>query len=102
MSGPLFQTPEEVGRQAIENDVHLIGVSTLAGAHKSLIPELIEYLRGEGRGDILVIAGGVIPKIDHPALREAGCVAMFGPGTTVPAAASELLDKLLQMRGKSE
>ena len=100
--GPLFQTPEEVGRQAIENDVHLIGVSTLAGAHKSLIPELIEYLRGEGRGDILVIAGGVIPKIDHPALREAGCVAMFGPGTTVPAAASELLDKLLQMRGKSE
>ena len=92
--GPLFQTPEEVARQAIENDVHLCGISTLAGSHKTLIPELVALLRQQGRGDIRVVAGGVIPKQDWPALRAAGVAEVFGPGTVIPEAAIRLLDLL--------
>jgi methylmalonyl-CoA mutase len=95
--GPLFQTPDEVARQAIENDVHLCGISTLAGGHKTLVPELLALLRQRGRPDILVVAGGVIPAQDEPALRAAGVAEVFGPGTVIPAAAIKLLD-LLAMR----
>jgi len=92
--GPLFQTPDEVAKQAIENDVHVCGISTLAGAHKTLVPELVENLRERGRGDILVVAGGVIPEQDWPALRDAGVAEVFGPGTVIPKAAVALLDIL--------
>jgi methylmalonyl-CoA mutase len=92
--GPLFQTPDEVCKQAIENDVHMVGVSTLAGGHKTLVPELVDLLKQQGRADILVVAGGVIPEQDWPALRAAGVAAIFGPGTVIPAAAVQLLDLL--------
>jgi methylmalonyl-CoA mutase len=92
--GPLFQTPEEVAKQAIENDVHLCGISTLAGGHKTLVPELVRLLRERGRGDILVVAGGVIPEQDWAALRAAGVADIFGPGTVIPTAAVRLLDLL--------
>jgi methylmalonyl-CoA mutase len=92
--GPLFQTPEEVARQAIENDVHVVGISTLAGGHRTLVPRLIELLREQGRPEILVVAGGVIPDADVARLRDAGCAAVFGPGTVIPTAACELLDLL--------
>ena len=92
--GPLFQTPAEVMKQAIENDVHICGISTLAGGHKTLLPELVQLLRGAGRGDILVVAGGVIPEPDHAALRAAGVVEIFGPGTVIPTAALRLCDLL--------
>jgi methylmalonyl-CoA mutase len=92
--GPLFQTPEEVAKQAIENDVHLCGISTLAGGHKTLVPELVRLLKQQGRGDILVVAGGVIPEQDEPALRAAGVADIFGPGTVIPTAAIRLLDLL--------
>jgi methylmalonyl-CoA mutase len=89
--GPLFQTPDEVARQAIENDVHIVGISSLAGGHRTLVPALIEALRAAGADDVLVVAGGVIPRPDHEALREAGCAAIFGPGTVIPDAARDLL-----------
>jgi len=92
--GPLFQTPMEVAQQAIENDAHIVGVSTLAGSHKTLIPQLIQELRSQGRPDILVVVGGVIPDQDREALTSAGCAAVFGPGTVIPAAARKLLDLL--------
>jgi len=92
--GPLFQTPDEVAKQAIENDVHVCGISTLAGGHKTLVPELIETLRKQGRGDIQVVAGGVIPEQDWDALRAAGVAEVFGPGTVIPKAAVALLDLL--------
>lgn len=92
--GPLFQTPAEVARQAIDNDVHLVGASTLAGGHKTLVPQLIAALAAEGAQDIRVIAGGVIPQSDYQELKDAGCVAVFGPGTVIPQAALELLDLL--------
>ena len=94
--GPLFQTPEETVRQAIENDVHLIGASSLAGAHRTLVPELVKRLAEDGRSDILVVAGGVIPEQDIPALKDAGVTAVFGPGTVIPNAAGQLLDTLLE------
>jgi len=94
--GPLFQTPDEVARQAIENDVHICGISTLAGGHKTLVPQLVELLRKQGRGDILVVAGGVIPEQDVPALREAGVAEVFGPGTVIPKAAVALIELLEQ------
>ena len=94
--GPLFQTPDEVAKQAIENDVHLCGISTLAGAHKTLVPELVELLREQGRGDILVVTGGVIPEQDWAALRAAGVAEVFGPGTVIPKAAVALLGLLEQ------
>lgn len=94
--GPLFQTPREVARQAAENDVHVVGISSLAGGHKTLLPELIEELRKLGRDDILVIAGGVIPPHDHEFLHKAGVSFIFGPGTAVTTAATRVLEKLLE------
>lgn len=92
--GPLFQTPAEAAIQAAENDVHILGISSMAGAHNSLLPETLAKLEEIGRGDIQVILGGIIPESDHKALKEAGVLAIFGPGTAIPAAAIELLDKL--------
>jgi methylmalonyl-CoA mutase len=89
--GPLFQTPEEAARDAIENDVHVVGVSTLAAAHRTLVPELLDQLRKEGADDILVVIGGVVPPQDHEPLRRAGVAAVYGPGTNIPAAASEIM-----------
>ncbi|MDY0097776.1 MAG: methylmalonyl-CoA mutase [Bacteroidales bacterium] len=93
--GPLFQIPAEAARQAVENDVHVLGVSSLAAGHKTLIPELIAELRKLGREDILVIAGGVIPPQDYQFLYNAGVAAIFGPGTPVSQAAREILEILL-------
>jgi methylmalonyl-CoA mutase len=98
--GPLFQTPEEAARQAVENDVHLVGVSSQAAGHKTLVPELVRALREAGAGDILVICGGVIPPKDHPFLKEAGVAAVYGPGTHIPSAAAEIL-ALLRRRVKA-
>lgn len=92
---PLFQTPNEVAKQAIENDVHILGVSSLAGAHKTLLPQVIEALKGYGRDDIMVIVGGVIPKQDYQFLFDAGVVAVFGPGTKISDAAIQLLEILI-------
>jgi methylmalonyl-CoA mutase len=92
--GPLFATPEEAARQAVENDVHVIGVSSLAAGHMTLVPDLKQALEKEGRGDIMVVVGGVIPPSDYPALFAAGAEAVFGPGTNIPAAAMDLLAKL--------
>jgi methylmalonyl-CoA mutase len=89
--GPLFQTPREVARHAVENDVHVVGVSSLAGAHRTLVPQLIEELKRLGRDDILVIVGGVVPPQDYDLLRQAGAAAVFGPGTVIPAAARQIL-----------
>ncbi|RMF97026.1 MAG: methylmalonyl-CoA mutase [Gammaproteobacteria bacterium] len=89
--GPLFQTPEEAARHAIENDVHVVGVSSQAAGHKTLVPQLIEALEAQGAGDILVVCGGVIPPQDHAPLKAAGVAAVFGPGTNIPAAAREVL-----------
>lgn len=93
--GPLFQTPDEVAKQAIENDVHIVGASSLAGGHKTLIPELVQELDRQGRGDILVVAGGIIPENDHEALYEKGIVDIFGPGTIISKAAIRILNKLM-------
>ncbi len=92
--GPLFQTPEEAARQAVENDVHIIGVSSLAAGHLTLVPALREALEAQGRGDIMIVVGGVIPPQDYPALYEAGAKAIFGPGTSIADAAIDLLEKL--------
>jgi methylmalonyl-CoA mutase len=92
--GPLFQTPEEAARHAIENDVHLVGVSSQAAGHKTLVPQLIGALRAQGASDILVVCGGVIPPQDHAFLKDAGVAAIFGPGTNIPAAAGEVLELL--------
>jgi methylmalonyl-CoA mutase len=92
--GPLFQTPEEVARQAVENDVHICGISTLAGAHKTLVPELMALLKKMQRPDILVVAGGVIPQQDMVTLKEQGVAAVFGPGTVITKAAIDLLTLL--------
>ncbi len=92
--GPLFATPDEAARQAVENDVHIIGVSSLAAGHLTLVPDLEAALEKEGRGDIMIVVGGVIPPSDYPALFEAGAKAVFGPGTNIPRAAADLLDKL--------
>jgi methylmalonyl-CoA mutase len=94
--GPLFQTPAEVARQAVEADVHVVGVSTLAAGHLTLVPELKAALAELGRGDILVVVGGVIPPQDVDALREAGAAAIFPPGTVIADAAASLLDQLTQ------
>ena len=94
--GPLFQTPAEAARQAVENDVHLLGVSSLAAGHKTLIPQVIGELKKLGREDILVIAGGVIPPQDYQFLYDAGVAAIFGPGTSVSKTAKQILSLLLQ------
>jgi methylmalonyl-CoA mutase len=98
--GPLFQTPAETGRQAVENDVHIIGVSSLAAGHKTLVPQLIDELKKLGREDIMVIVGGVIPAQDYDFLHKAGVVAIFGPGTVISDAAIKLLDILIESRGE--
>lgn len=95
--GPLFQTPEEAAKQAVENDVHVLGVSSLAAGHKTLIPQVMEALEKEGRDDILVVAGGVIPKQDYDFLYEKGVVGVFGPGTKIARAASDILNLLLSV-----
>ncbi|MCC6215088.1 MAG: methylmalonyl-CoA mutase [Polyangiaceae bacterium] len=92
--GPLFQTPAEAARQAIENDVHVVGVSSQAAGHTALVPALIAELRAQGGGDVLVVCGGVIPQSDYAALEAAGVGAIFGPGTPVPASARRVLDLL--------
>ena len=92
--GPLFSTPEEVARQAVENDVHIVGVSSLAAGHLTLVPELKAALDKEGRGDIMIVVGGVIPQGDYDALFRAGAKAVFGPGTNIAAAAADLIGKL--------
>ena len=99
--GPLFSTPEEVARQAVENDVHIVGVSSLAAGHLTLAPELRAALEAEGRGDIMIVIGGVIPPADYPALFAAGAKAVFGPGTNIPEAAADLLIKLNAALGYS-
>ncbi len=92
--GSLFATPEEVARQAVENDVHIVGVSSHAAGHKTLVPQLITALKAAGRGDILVVCGGVIPAQDYSVLEQAGVAAIFGPGTNIPVAAEKVLGLL--------
>jgi methylmalonyl-CoA mutase len=96
--GPLFQTPAEAARQAVENDVHVLGVSSLAAGHKTLVPQVIDELKKLGREDIMVIVGGVIPSQDYDFLYKAGAVAIFGPGTKIPAAAIQMLEILISSR----
>ncbi|HOT54154.1 MAG TPA: methylmalonyl-CoA mutase family protein, partial [Bacteroidales bacterium] len=98
--GPLFQTPEEAARQAVENDVHIVGVSSLAAGHKTLVPQVVKTLREMGREDIMVIVGGVIPGQDYQELYDAGAVAVFGPGTPVSLCAIRMLELLEQQSDK--
>jgi methylmalonyl-CoA mutase len=97
--GPLFQTPAETARQAVENDVHIVGVSSLAAGHLTLIPQLRDELARLGREDIMIVAGGVIPPQDYPALFEAGAAAVFGPGTVIGDAAVKLVRELADRLG---
>ncbi|MGN7941738.1 methylmalonyl-CoA mutase [Virgibacillus sp. 6R] len=97
--GPLFQTPEETARQAVENDVHIIGMSSLAAGHKTLLHQLKSELRKQGRDDIIVIVGGVIPYKDYEELLEMGAAEIFGPGTILPIAALKIIDRLFEMFG---
>jgi methylmalonyl-CoA mutase len=92
--GPLFQTPAEVARQAVEADVHIVGVNSLAAGHLTLVPQLRDELARQGRPDVLIVVGGVIPPQDYAALREAGAAAIFPPGTVMADAALELLERL--------
>ena len=94
--GPLFQTPQEVAEQAVENDVHIVGASSLAAGHKTLVPQLIQALKELGRSDIMVVAGGVIPAKDYEFLEKAGVAAVFGPGTVLSQAAIKILGKLME------
>jgi methylmalonyl-CoA mutase len=94
--GPLFQTPAEAAKQAVENDVHILGVSSLAAGHKTLVPQVIEELKKYGREDIMVVAGGVIPQQDYDFLYKAGVAFIFGPGTVISKSAQEILQKLIK------
>jgi methylmalonyl-CoA mutase len=96
--GPLFQTPAEAARQAVENDVHVLGVSSLAAGHKTLVPQVIEELKKLGREDIMVIVGGVIPPQDYDFLYKSGAMAIFGPGTVIPEAAIKMLEIMIEAR----
>ena len=96
--GPLFSTPEEAARMAVENDVHVIGASSQAAGHKTLVPELIAALRAAGAEDIVVVAGGVIPPQDYTMLKAAGVAAVYGPGTNIPEAAREVLGLVRKVR----
>ena len=96
--GPLFQTPEEAARDAVENDVHVVGVSSQAAGHKTLVPELIEQLHKQGAEDVIVVCGGVIPPQDYQFLHDAGVAAIFGPGTNIPKAAATILALLHRRR----
>ena len=95
--GPLFQTPEEAAKQAVENDVHIVGISSQAAGHRTLVPQLIEALKRERAGDVVVVCGGVIPPQDYGVLQDAGVAAIYGPGTNIPSAAKEIL-KLIKRR----
>ncbi|WP_088040676.1 methylmalonyl-CoA mutase [Bacillus sp. EAC] len=97
--GPLFQTPEETALQAVENDVHVIGMSSLAGGHKTLLPQLMEELRKLDRDDIVIVAGGVIPPQDYDFLLKNGAAAIFGPGTVIPVAAQKVIEEIIQRLG---
>ncbi|MEZ5665508.1 MAG: methylmalonyl-CoA mutase [Burkholderiaceae bacterium] len=97
--GPLFQTPEECARQAIENDVHAVGVSTLAAGHKTLVPAIIQALKDQGADDIVVFVGGVIPRQDYDYLYEAGVKGVYGPGTPIPASAKDVLEQIRKVVG---
>jgi methylmalonyl-CoA mutase len=92
--GPLFQTPAEAARDAVDNDVHVVGVSSQAAGHRTLVPQLVDELRAAGAEDVVVVCGGVIPPQDHDALYGAGVAAIFGPGTNIPAAARRVLELL--------
>lgn len=94
--GPLFQTPEETARQAVENDCHIVAMSSLAAGHKTLLPSLISELKKLGRGGIMVVCGGVIPAQDYDYLYENGAKAIFGPGTVIPDSAKKMLELLLK------
>jgi len=94
--GPLFQTPAEAAKQAVENDVHILGISSLAAGHKTLVPQVIKALADYGRADIMVIAGGVIPAQDYQYLYKAGVVGVFGPGTKIAKAAIDILEILIE------
>ena len=96
--GPLFQTPDEAARDAIESDVHVVGVSSQAAGHRTLVPQLAEALKAQGGGDIVVICGGVIPPQDYDMLKAAGVSAVYGPGTNIPAAADEIIGLIRQRR----
>ena len=96
--GPLFQTPAESAKQAVENDVHILGISSLAAGHKTLVPQVIAELKKLGREDILIVVGGVIPPQDYEFLYHAGAVAVFGPGTVIAEAGIRLLEILIDSR----
>ena len=96
--GPLFQTPEEAAQDAVDNDVHIVGISSQAAGHKTLAPKLIEALREHGAGEIIVICGGVIPQQDYEYLKKAGVKAIFGPGTNIPSAARDILQLVRDTR----
>jgi methylmalonyl-CoA mutase len=100
--GPLFQTPEETALQAVENDVHVIGISSLAAGHKTLLPQLVEELKKLGREDIIVVVGGVIPPQDYDYLKQHGAAAIFGPGTVIPVAAQKVLEEIYSRLGYKE
>lgn len=99
---PLFMTPEETAQMAVENDVHCVGVSSLAAGHKTLVPELVGELKKLGREDIIVICGGVIPAQDYEFLYEAGAVAIFGPGTVIPVSAQKIIEEIYKQLGYEE
>ena len=92
--GPLFQTPEEAAQDAVDNDVHIVGMSSLAAGHKTLLPQLVEELKKRGRDDIIVVIGGVIPAQDYQFLRDHGAAAIFGPGTVIPVSAKKVMEEL--------
>ena len=94
--GPLFQTPEEAAKQAVENDVHVLGISSLAAGHKTLVPAVINALAAYGRSDIKVIVGGVVPPNDYDFLYQLGVVGVYGPGTKISTAALEILNRLME------
>lgn len=97
--GPLFQTPEEAAQDAVDNDVHVVGISSQAAGHKTLAPQLIAALKAKDAGDIIVICGGVIPQQDYDFLKKAGVKAIFGPGTNIPDAAQDILRLIREARG---
>ncbi|HKZ96639.1 MAG TPA: cobalamin-dependent protein, partial [Hyphomicrobiaceae bacterium] len=98
----LFATPDEAARQAVENDVHIIGVSSMTAGHLTLVPDLKAALAKEGGDDIMIVVGGVIPPSDHQELYDAGAKAIFGPGTNIPLAAADLIRKLNEKLGYSK
>jgi methylmalonyl-CoA mutase len=100
--GPLFQTPAETALQAVENDVHVIGISSLAAGHKTLLPQLVEELKKLNREDIIVVIGGVIPAQDYEFLYSKGASAIFGPGTVIPRAAEKVLEEIYERLGYEE